>query len=1074
MLDLFYRNPRLLVLAIGLIVVAGISSFAVLPRMEDPVLTPRVANINTRFPGANAERVESLVTEKIEDELIEVKEIKELRSVSRRGISTITVELRDEITEVEEVWSRVRNRLDDSVPNLPSGALEPDFDRLHVKAFAMIISLKWTRDDNPNYAILNRLSEDLEDTLRSIAGTEEVDFFGVPDEEILVEFRKEDLNALGITPQSLADLIRASDAKVAAGQVRGNEVDLTVMIDEELDSIQRIGQIPIVSGENGTFTRVSDIATVSKGISDPPGSLAFVDGRPAISVGVLVRPSYRVDLWTNEVNERLQEFSDSLPEGVEASVTFEQNEYVSTRLRSLVGNLVLGGLAVVLVILVLMGWRNAIVVGSALPLASFMVLTGLRLLEIPIHQMSVTGLIIALGLLIDNAIVIVDEVSEHLRHGETATASVRKSVKHLAIPLFGSTLTTALAFAPIASMPGPAGEFVGSIAISVILAISSSFLLAMTITPALTALIYQMGWMKNGSEEGVADRANQPFWQYGISVPRLSAWYRRSIGLVVARPWIGIAIGLALPIMGFVQARLLPEQFFPPADRDQLQIELELSPQASLQETIAVTKEIRETLLAETRIEGVDWFLGESAPTFYYNVVPRRKNTARYAQALVKLDSAEEIRPLIHQLQAKLDREFPGSRALVRQLEQGPPFDAPIEVRVFGSDLEQLHLVGEEVRQVVNGTPRVIHSRSELSERLPKIAFKIDEEQARLAGLDHTSIASQLEAALEGAIGGSVLEATEELPVRVRVYDELRANTNSIGSVDLLGENQSTSQEGASNRYSGVPIGSLAKMNVKPELGAIMHFNGRRLNEIQAFLPAGVLPSEVQEVVQQRLDDADISLPSGFSIEYGGEAAKRDDAVGNLMANIGILAVLMVATLVLSFSSFRMATLIGVVAFLSVGLGTGALWLFGYPFGFMAIVGTMGLIGIAINDSIVVLAALQADEDAKRGDADAMQRVVERSTRHVVATSLTTMAGFTPLVLAGGGFWPPMAISIAGGVLGATVLALYFVPAAFRVMMCRECMRKESAQRNQTATDAAEELPRRTHENQRHEAGTLV
>jgi multidrug efflux pump subunit AcrB len=368
---------------------------------------------------------------------------------------------------------------------------------------------------------------------------------------------------------------------------------------------------------------------------------------------------------------------------------------------------------------------------------------------------------------------------------------------------------------------------------------------------------------------------------------------------------------------------------------------------------------------------------------------------------------------------------------LARQLEQGPPFTAPIEVRLYGPDLERLRQLGDELRLHLSEIPEVIHTKAELSEPLPKLSVVVDEENARLAGLDHSGIARQLDAGLEGAVGGLVLEATEELPVRVRLSNAYRGDLSEITSLDLLSGTNGTAAR------SNLPLSALAKVTLAPEISVLPRFNGRRMNEVHGFITAGVLPSKVLAGLKGRLAESGFQLPPGYSMEYGGEAAKRDDAVGNLLVNVGVLAVLMVATLVLALGSFRMAGIIGTVAFLSAGLSLGALWLFGYPFGFMAIVGTMGLIGVAINDAIVVLTAIRADARARDGDPGAVADVVMRSTRHVVATTLTTVAGFIPLILGGGQFWPPLGVAIAGGVAGATLLGLYFGPAAYVLLMCR-------------------------------------
>jgi multidrug efflux pump subunit AcrB len=341
MSNLFYRNRRLLVLSIGLILVAGLSSYYVSPRMEDPLLTERAANINTFFPGADAERVESLVTEKLEEELREVDEIKEIRSSSRVGVSTIAIELRDDVYEVDSVWSRIRSKLDDATSKLPAGATDPDFDQLDIKAYSLIVALTWQQDAEPNYAVLRRLTEDLEDQLRAVRGTEKVDTFGDPDEEIVVEIRPDELISLGLTAADISRQIEASDAKVSAGQVRGEHGDLILEVDGELDTLARIGRTPIQFGTDGQFVQLSDIATIRKGITNPPRSLALVDGERAVALGVLVRTDQRLDHWSNNAQQVLASFDAQLPRGVDLSVVFEQNRYVETRLTGLLFNLLL-------------------------------------------------------------------------------------------------------------------------------------------------------------------------------------------------------------------------------------------------------------------------------------------------------------------------------------------------------------------------------------------------------------------------------------------------------------------------------------------------------------------------------------------------------------------------------------------------------------------------------------------------------------------------------------------------------------------------------------------------------------
>ncbi len=650
--------------------------------------------------------------------------------------------------------------------------------------------------------------------------------------------------------------------------------------------------------------------------------------------------------------------------------------------------------------------------------------------------MSITGLIIALGLLIDNAIVIVDEVRSRMWSGRSGvmppTEAIEDGVRHLAMPLFGSTLTTALAFAPIALLPGAPGEFVRAIGISVILAIVSSFVLAMTIVPALTGLL-QAG-------SNVTPESINTFWNFGFSNGRLTRVYERSLEMIFRMPWLGVVLGVFLPALGFVGARSLPEQFFPAANRDQIQIEIELASTAPLAETRRVAAEVGAAALADSQVSRVHWFIGQSAPTFFYNLMPQRVDASFYAQAIVQLRSGVNPRDAIRQLQTDLDAKFAGCRVLVRQLEQGPPFDAPVEVRLFGPEISKLQELGNEIRLLLSQTSEVLHTRSDLAEEPAKVAVQVDATEARLTGLNAVEIARQLYTSVEGFVGGSLIEETEELPIRVRFSPQFVANLNQISNVELqsrvprgpVADGRTLIQD---QQQSGPPLWALAQLNLSSDVATIPRVDGLRMNEVKAYITAGTLPAQVISEFEHRMAVSDFRLPPGYRMEYGGEAAKRDEAVQNLLADVAMLVALIVATLVLSFRSFRVSMIIAAVGGLSIGLGLFALWIFGYPFGFMAILGTMGLVGVAINDAIVVMAGIREDPGARAGDVQAIRVVVVSRTRHVVATSLTTMAGFAPLVLGGGGFWPPLAIAIAGGVAGATILALYFVPAVYLILM---------------------------------------
>ena len=1015
----FYRNIRLLILAIFLIVAWGVASFQSLPRQEDPSLIPRTAVVKTAYPGASADRVEALVTETLESEITELEAVKTISSDSRVGFSTVQVELVDTVKDAQPIWSKVRDKLDDASAEFPTGVGEAELEEATIKAYTMIPALTWTQDSDPNYAILRRYAEELAVVMRSVDGTEEVELFGAPDEEISVEINAEELVAVGLSPQALANRIRLSDAKVSAGQLRNNQRNLAVEVESELETLEQIRQIPIQNNREGQFTRLGDIATVERGIADPPQQLALINGRSAIALGVLMKSGVRIDQYSQVIHQKLDQFQSRLPQGMELDLIFDQSEYVAQRINSLIQNLLFAAILVIAVVFVAMGWRSSLIVGTALPLTVCAVLGCMSATGIAIHQMSVTGLIIALGLLIDNAIVVVNEIQSELENGVPPSQAVTKTINYLQVPLFASTLTTVFTFLPIALLPGGAGEFVGSISVSVIFAIISSLLLSLTVVAALAGRLLGR----------IPPTGSRRWWNNGISFTAVGGIYRWSLKQATTKPLLTVVLTLMIPLIGFGVAGRLDKQFFPLVNRDQFQIEVEFSSDSAIAQTKTKIERARHLIRQHSQVKEVHWVMGESAPKFYYNITGQRQNQPHYAEAMVQLKSGEGVQELVQTVQNELDQAFPEARFLVRQLGQGPPYDAPVEMRIYGPNLDELRRLGQEAREILASIPDVTHARDDLSEYRPKLGFTVDEEQARQVGLDNSAIAQQLAAYLDGSVGGSVLEATENLPVRVRLTETDRADLSDLTSLDLRPSN--------ANDRNFRPNSALGDFDLIPQRAKISRRNEQRVNTVQAFITAGVLPATVLETFQQKLDAENFQLPPGYSYDWGGEQEESNQAVGNLLLYVPLLVIGMSIALVLSLNSFRQAAIIGLIALGSIGMALFSLWLFDSILGFMAIVGSMGLVGIAINDSIVVLSAFNEDQRAKQGDPKAIRDVVMKATRHVLTTTVTTMMGFVPLLLEGNPFWQPLAIAIAGGIAGSSVMALYFVPAMYVLLMVR-------------------------------------
>ena len=1025
--NLFFRNRRLTVLVIGLIIVAGFSAIGSLPRQEDPSLTHRFDSANTPFPGASAERVEALVTEKIEAHLSEIDEIKRLRSTSRTGMSTVSIQLEDWVkkSEVSNVWSQVRDKLKDAQQDLPDGAGTPYILDRKSAVFTYMVGLTWQLPTEPQVDILGRFAKELERIISPLPGTEETDVFGELDEEFIVTIDPDALASVGLTVRDVSDAIARTDSKVPAGQFRGRQHDLVLEVGGELKSEDRIRNIPLKQTADGRFLRVRDVANVRKGYRNPPLSMALLNGQRGIIVGAKVNDTVRVDHWVTRLNLELDKFRKTLPDGIKAEVIFNQDVYSTQRLSTLVGNVFLGAGIIILIMILMMGWRSAILVATALPLTVLMVMATFHFMDIPLHQMSITGLIIALGLLIDNAIVAVDEYRKCRRQGNDVPAAISKMVKHLFIPLLASTVTTSLTFMPIVLSPGATGEFIGTMGLAVIISLFASLFLSMTIIPALA------GYFDRG--ELLEDKCG--ILQSGYSNLALKEKYRSALRWCLDHPGKAVLLSITLPLLGFGLSTTLVQQFFPPVDRDQFQIQMTLPPEASIGETARQVAKAREIMARYPEITSDYWVVAETPPAVFYNTFLNQAGLNSFAGGFINTTSPQATLDILPRLQRDLMMGLPNAMILAIPFEQGPPFEAPVEVFLYGQDLKILSAKGEEIRAILTQTKNITYTSAKISLSQPKLTFIPDEDAAEAAGLKLNQIAEQLNNALEGRIGGSVLEGNENLPVRVQVGARDRSSLDYLFNNSLVAAGGSLATGG--QHMSGVPLSSLGTLKLVPTYNTVTRRDSQRLNILQAFTVPFSLPSVALSDFQRRLKEANFQLPEGYHMEFGGETEKRSESQGKLFSTVLPLLVIMMGILVLAFNSFTSALIIGGVAFFSMGLAFFAIWLFGFPMGFTGIMGTMGLIGLAINDSIVVLAALRANEEARAANPDVIVDIVVGASRHIISTTLTTIGGFMPLIIWGGGMWPPLATAISGGMVGATLLALIFVPTLYYLRVRR-------------------------------------
>ena len=1015
---LFYRRGHLLILSLLVLVTAGLSALGSLPRIEDPRIDTRNALIITQYPGASAERVEALVSDVLEDRLREIFEIKEVKSTSRAGISIILIETQDWINNStnEQLFSEIRDAIGAAAESFPEGAMAPVFDEKRgATAFTLLLSVRADHFENTPITLTARLAQELTDRLRNVNGTELVRVYGAPQEEISVNIDPIKLAATGLTLQQVSNLISRADPKLPAGMLNSQQSNLRFTVGEGLNGVNMIASIPLVN-EQGRYLRVEDVATVERSFTTPRNEVAFLNGEESIFVAARMQPSLRSDVWTENALAVVEQFNKDFSGTLTATVAFEQNEYTATRLADLSMNLLMGCAVVMMVILLFMGFRAAWIVGLALPLCAAFALFSLSFYDEQIHQMSIFGMIIAIGLLIDNAIVITDEIRINLQDPNlTRVGAMAKSVSHLFVPLLASTLTTILGFMPIFLLDGNIGDFVGPIAISVVMALIGSLFISLTIIAALAARFLPKH--DNSSQHETASKA---WWKVGLQTPELSLAFKKQLGRWVKQPILVLPVIAILCLSGFVLSGTLANVFFPSADRDQFEVYLWTKEGSSIDNTTSYVKKIDSAIRSEQGVKQVSWLVGGSAPSVYYNQMMTRDNMPYFANAVVSTDTVDDAVALVGKLQQELDSAYPEVQIVVRAFGQGPPIAAPVEVEIFGPDLNVLNDLGDKVRMLMSEVDGISQSITSVSMGEPELKINADSDNLSYLGLTLSELANQMQINFSGITGGSVLESTEEIPVRVRLDEAYRQNVTGVDAMPI--------PVAGDNAISWSPLAAVTNLTLQPATSSITRLDGERLNRIQAFLLPGVPAIDASNHLRDLLESR-LILPEGYRIHLAGDADEQQQALGKLATYAPVLLVLMVTTLILTFTSLRMAGVIGLVAILSVGLGMFSLWISGLPVGFNPLLGCAGLIGVAINGSIVVIAAINANPKAKQGDTKAIVEETMSCSRHILSTTFTTVGGLIPLLLfSEGSFWPPLAVVLAGGVGFSVILSLVFTP----------------------------------------------
>ena len=1011
-INIFLDRPRILFLTLAFILLSGISSVFTLPIQENPELAERWATVTISYPGATPERIETQVVDNLENKLREIVEIdiEDLSSVITQGFSETIVELQQSVPPalIEEVWSKVQNKIDQI--EMPDGATML-LERSSGPPITVEYIIDWKGEGNEPIIMMSRLAQQLQKKLSSVPGTEKTAIYGEAEEEIVVEVDSAKMSSLGLTYQEISLAIRSYDNKKPVGVVSDEYSEFLIRLKDNITSPQKIGEIPVKVINQSEIIRLQDIAEVSMQPANPIEDIFLYNGRRVISVSATGSFSQRVFEYVENVDDQVDDMRQTLPEEFQIERIYDESIYVSSKFGELIKSFSLASFFVLSLSFFFLGIRPGIIVTAILPFSVSLVLLGCRLLDLPLHQTSITGIIIALGLLIDNGIIVVEDYKYRRSIGLSIRESINQTLVHISTPLAAATATTVFAFMPIVTGEGSSIEFVGGMALTVIMSIISSLLLALIMVPVLMSYMERIPYF-----------ANINLHEEGYKNEKILKKYREFLTWAFDVPRRAILISISLPMLGFLLFGSIPKDFFPANDRDMFRIHIELPTNSSSTKTLERVQELRQQIIDSNLIE-LDrdyWFIGRWMPRVLMNIVGgEEKNGANnHAQAVFFAKDYYEMIDNLPELSKMLVAKNSDLIIFVDSFQSGPPVFSDIQYSIIGDDENVLRAIGSELELIINNAPDVSHTKSLAGYSNTNIEFEFDSSNISLSGKNTELLVNELYAENNGIIVSSMLDSNKEIPIRVK---GIRESSDIIGDTSYL---SIPSNDGIDF------IGNYGEAKINKTTSYVTRRNSQRVNQVEGWIWTGTLPHKTEQYLEENFRKFESNLPPGYSIIVGGEAESRGQSQSQIFSSALIYILLITIGLVFALNSFRQTAIILSVAIFSIGLSFLGLKVGQQNYGFIGTVGALGLIGLSINDSIIVLSHIKEKANQISMTKADLIEVVIRSTRHIITTSLTTLGGFLPLIFANI-FFRPLAWGMSIGVLGATMTALLYIPAMF-------------------------------------------
>lgn len=1001
-------------LLLGVLLLNGVFAYFTLPAQEDPNITIREAIISTSFPGMSPDRIEQLITKKLEEEIRKIAEVKEITSTSTVGLSIVHVKIYDRYFNLDDIWQNVRNKATAAHYRMPTGTLTPfvndEFGDVSV------ITLALTSNGfgmNETYDI----AQHIRDTLYGIEGTKKIEILGRQEERIFLEASNAKLAQLGISPEALINELKNQNIISSGGQIDTGPVSFVVEPSGNFDSTIDIANTYINIPNSDSFIALKDIVTLRRAYIDPPDKIAYFNGEPAIFFAISMLPEYNLLEYAPRVMLKVNNIEATLPIGYKINTATYQAEQVKKTIAGVSVN-VLQTLAIVLVVVILfLGIRTGLVVGAIVPFVMLITLTIMQFSDMKLERMSLATLIISLGLLVDNGIVIAEDFKRRLEEGIARYDAMLQGSKELAIPLLSSSVTTILFFLPLMLAEHVAGEYTRSISLVILITLLTSWILALCVTPLLCYFFIKL---PKQNTELITDHGTDQKEATGVG--KFYRYYEAFLHRLLKVKALFMITMAALFVAAVLSMSMVAKQFFPDSDRTQIVVNIDLPNGTSSKETNRQMQEIFLWLKNKERfdyIENFSGYVGFSGPRFVMSLSPEDPAQNKGFMVL-NVKENTDISATVLQLDREIEHDFPNVSARVNKMFLGPSDSNTISIQVKGPDKDVIYRKAQEVMAILHKTPNTLDIRNDWENLIVKVDVQIDQQRAKRSGLTSSEIAQALETYFSGTQITEYREGDEIIPVVLRAEQAERENLDRLRTLTIYSQKTGKS----------IPLFQVARLAPNNQFAIIRHEDLFRTINIQAR-NTDMAAEDLKRIIDGKIETLKADLPINHTIEYDGVIKESAEAQKALGASMPIVLGLILMLLVAQFNSFRQAAVITLTIPLAFIGAVAGLIIMNAPFGFMVTLGLYSLAGIIINNAIVLIDRIQIEIETGKSEYQAVVDACLTRLRPIAITTITTVMGLLPLIISQDPLFYGMANVIAFGLGIGTILTLAVVPVLY-------------------------------------------